>query len=111
MAPYRRARARILDDIATPVSAIDRTGLYATAAALASAARMGDFDLPAGIDPGGAADLCAHQLISDAPLRQRVLEELDVRERVRLVTADLAGQLGRMQHGGRRGRESRAKAD
>ncbi len=108
VAPYRRARARILDDIATPVPAIDRTGLYATAAALASAARLRDFDLPAGLDPGRAADLCAHRLIGDALARQRVLEELDVRERVRLVTADLAEQLGRVQHGSR---EARDKAD
>ncbi len=97
--PYRRAQARILHERSTPVSAVDRTALHAAATALAAASRRADrktdFALPAGIGPGTAADLCAHQLMVDPEARQRTLEELDVGARVRLVTAALAEQLVR----------------
>jgi Lon protease-like protein len=97
--PFRRAHARVLLDRATPVSAVDRTALHAAATALASASRRADrktdFALPPGVGAGAAADLCAHQLLADPAMRQRVLEELDVAARVRLVTAALAEQLVR----------------
>jgi Lon protease-like protein len=111
VAPYRRARMRILEDVETPVSAVDRTALYAAATAVAAAAKLTDFELPSGIGPGAAADLCAHQLLADPDTRQRILEELDVRERVHLVTAELAGQIGRVQLEGREGRPANAKPD
>jgi ATP-dependent Lon protease len=107
--PYRRARARVLADRSTPLSSIDRTALHAAATALASASRRADrktdFALPPGIGAGPAADLCAHQLIVDPAMRQRILEELDVAARVRLVTAALAEQLVRAK------REAKGRPD
>lgn len=102
-APYRRARARILDEIETSVSALDRTGLLAVATAFAAAAHQTEFVLPPGIGPGAAADLCAHQLIVDAQARQQALEELDIAARVHLVTYTLAEQMGRVKHEDGRG--------
>jgi len=99
-APYRRARARILDEIETPVSAFDRTGLVAVATAFAAAAHLTGFQLPHGIGPGATADLCAHQLVVDVRSRQKALEELDVVARVRLVTDTLAEQMGRVKSNG-----------
>jgi ATP-dependent Lon protease len=95
VAPYRRARARLLGEVESPVSAMERTGLVASAATFAGGAGKRDFELPAGIPPGAAADLCAHHLIEDPQARQHVLEELDVAARVRFVTATLAEQMGR----------------
>ena len=103
--PYRRARARVLAEVASPVSAVERTGLHAAAAAVAASARMTEFELPAGITPGAAADLCAHHLVVDPQVRQRALEELDVAARVRLVTSTLAEQMGRAK------RETRGRPD
>lgn len=105
MAPYRRARARILREVTSPVLAVERTGLHAAAAAFAASARKTEFELPAGITPGAAADLCAHQLVVDPLVRQRALEELDVAARVRLVTSALAEQMGLAK------REFRGKPD
>jgi len=102
--PYRRARAHILRDVPTPVAAVDRTALLATAASVAAAARMDDFALPSAIDPGAMADLCANRLIADPPKRQRILEAIDVRERVLAVTAFLAERMGREPRGKRDGR-------
>jgi ATP-dependent Lon protease len=98
-APYRRARARVLDEIETAVSALDRTGLLAVATAFAKAAQKTEFVLPPGIGPGAAADLCAHQLVVDAQARQQALEELDIAARVHLVTDTLAEQMGRVNFG------------
>ncbi len=105
IAPYRRARARILTEVASPVLAVERTGLHAAAAAVAASARKTEFELPVGITPGAAADLCAHQLVADPIVRQRALEELDVAARVRLVTSALAEQMGLAK------REFRGKPD
>ncbi len=105
VAPYRRARARLLVEIASPVSAVERTGLHAAAAAVATSAGRTEFELPAGITPGAAADLCAHHLVGDPQARQRALQELDVGARVRFVTATLAEQIGRAR------RETRGKPD
>jgi ATP-dependent Lon protease len=96
VAPYRRARARILDEMATPVRAVDRTGLLAVATAFAAAAHQTDFAIPSGVNPGAVADLCAHQLIVDPQARQNALEELDIAARVRLVTDTLAEQMSRV---------------
>jgi ATP-dependent Lon protease len=95
VSPYRRARARILVEKETPVSAVERTGLLAAASAFAGSAGKRDFELPSGIPVGATADLCAHHLVTDPQARQRALEELDVAERVRFVTATLAEQMGR----------------
>jgi Lon protease-like protein len=103
--PYRRARARILTEVMSPVSAVERTGLHASAAAFAASVGKTDFELPAGITPGAAADLCAHHLLADPLARQAALEELDVGARVRLVTSAIAEQMGRAR------RDTRGKPD
>jgi ATP-dependent Lon protease len=105
IAPYRRARARMLADSESPVSAVERTGLLAAAAAFAASSRRAEFELPAGISPGAAADLCAHHLIDSPLARQRALEEIDAAARVRFVTATLAEQMGRAR------RDTRGKPD
>lgn len=101
VAPYRRARARLVADVLTPVAAVDRAALLATAVQVAAAARLGDFELPSALDPGAMADLCAHRLLAQPPMRQRILEVIDVRERVLAVTALLAEVLGREPRAGR----------
>jgi ATP-dependent protease La (LON) substrate-binding domain len=101
----RVAGAGVLTEIESPVSAVEKTGLLAAASAVATAGRKTDFELPAGIPVGAAADLCAHYLVEDAQARQETLEELDVGARVRFVTLKLAEQMGRTK------RESRGKPD
>jgi ATP-dependent Lon protease len=103
--PYRRARGAILHDASTHVAQADRTALLAEATAFATEVGRRDptfrFGLPPSLEPGAVADLCAHHLVIDAAARQRILEELDVAERVRLVTAELAVQRGAMRAGER----------
>jgi Lon protease-like protein len=98
--PYRRAHATLRTDERTVVSAEERTALLATATAFASDIHQRDrsfsFRLPQNVDASTLADLCAHHMVIDAAVRQRVLEELDPRERVRIVTTDLARQHGRL---------------
>jgi Lon protease-like protein len=97
--PYRRAKARLLQEIGTAPDA-QRAALRAAAVAFVAAARRRDvqieLELPADIDAAAAADLCAHHLVLDAAVRQKALEELDVGARVLLVTAELAGQAARL---------------
>jgi ATP-dependent Lon protease len=94
--PYRRARATILHEKQTPVPAADRAALLAQATSFAQEVHKHDpsftLRLPASLETGAIADLCAHHLLIDASVRQGILEELDVAERVRLVTAELAAQ-------------------
>ena len=98
--PYRRARARILQEVPLVGDAIQRAALRAAASAFVTEARRHDvsidFELPEGADAGATADLCAHHLVLDAPSRQRVLEDLDVSSRVLLVTGELAAQTARL---------------
>lgn len=96
--PYRRARARVLRDVDTPVSGADLAALLGAATAFAHEVRRRDasftFELAPNLSPGAAADACAHHLVIDIEARQRALETLDVAERVHLVTAELAAQHG-----------------
>jgi ATP-dependent Lon protease len=98
--PYRRARATILHDVNTTVPGVDRTALHAAAATFVAEVRRRNvefaFALPAGVDDGAAADLCAHHLVFDARMRQRALEETDVVARTRVVTTSLVEQLTRL---------------
>jgi ATP-dependent Lon protease len=98
--PYRRARARILNDKPGSVAEVQRAALLSAAAAFVTEARKHavtvEFELPDGADASATADLCAHHLLLDAPARQRVLEELDVGARVLLVTGELAAQTARL---------------
>jgi len=97
--PYRRARAKVLQEVGSAPDA-QRAALRAAAIAFVSAARRRDveieLELPADIDAAAAADLCAHHLVLNPAVRQKSLEELDVGARVLLVTAELAGQAARL---------------
>jgi ATP-dependent Lon protease len=107
-APYRRARARILPEQPYAGDEIERTALLSSATAFVAEAKRHDvaieFELPEGADASATADLCAHHLLLDAASRQRVLEEIDVRSRVLLVTGELAAQTARLAR--ERGRAS-----
>lgn len=96
VAPYRRARAVVLEERVVDVAPTDRTALLASATAFAAELRRQDssfsFRLPAHLAPGALADHCAHHLLVDAVVRQELLEELDPRVRVRTVTTQLALQ-------------------
>ena len=95
-APYRRARAVILEDIDTSVSNADLSGLASAATAFAGEVKKRDpgfaFHLQPNLPPGAVADACAHHLVIDIEAKQKALEELDVRNRVQLVTRELASQ-------------------
>jgi Lon protease-like protein len=98
--PYRMARATILRDEKHGVAESDRTALVAAASMFAAEVKKHDthfsFKLPATLDAGMLADLCAYQLIVDAAARQIILETLDPRERVQMVLNQLALQHGAM---------------
>jgi Lon protease-like protein len=98
--PYRRARATLLDDVPWTAAPEERTALLATVSAFLQDVRRADptfsFRLPENVEVPILADLCAHHLVADDKTRQRVLEEPDPRERVRLVTTELAQQHGRL---------------
>ncbi|MGD0677819.1 MAG: LON peptidase substrate-binding domain-containing protein [Polyangiaceae bacterium] len=101
VAPYRRARARVLSEVQSFVPSTERMGLHAAAAAFAQslprADRKNERHLPAGIEIGAAADLYADHWMIDPGARQRTLEELDVARRVRFVTMTLAEQMSRIR--------------
>jgi ATP-dependent Lon protease len=94
--PYRRATATILHETNTQASSGDRTALLAQATSFAQEVHKRDpsfsLRLPTSLETGAIADLCAHHLVIDAAMRQKILEELDVAERVRLVMTELAAQ-------------------
>jgi hypothetical protein len=101
------ARATILHDRDVSVPAHDRSALVAAATMFASEVKKHDphftFRMPAKLEPGHIADLCAYQLIVDPGARQAVLDELDPRARVSLVLNQLALQHGAMmRHDGDR---------
>src|SRR5207245_1148951 len=93
---YRRARATLLKETHSPVSAGDRASLFATASVIISELSKRDsrfaFRLPRNVEPGAVADMCAHHLVVDACIRQEILEELDVAQRVRRMIAELTRQ-------------------
>jgi ATP-dependent Lon protease len=94
--PYRRAVARVIPDEHEAVTAPERAALMATASAFAADVHQRNpsfsLRLPPNVEAGVLADLSAHHMIIDAGRRQRIFEETNPRERVRLVTADLARQ-------------------
>jgi ATP-dependent Lon protease len=111
--PYRRVRGKILADSTGSIAAPDRTALLAAAHSFVSEVHKRDssfrFHLPANLEPGAIADLCAHHLVIDADARQAILEELDVPTRITRVTRELAMQqqiLGRGESAGGRGESS-----
>jgi ATP-dependent Lon protease len=97
--PYRRARATLLtdaEDAHDPVSSSDRAALLASVSAFAADIRRHNptfaFQVPTDLSPGVLSDYCAHHLIVDTEVRQTLLEELRPKERVRIVTHELAAQ-------------------
>jgi Lon protease-like protein len=94
--PYRRGRAVVVSDLATTIGPEERAALLAIASAFTSDLHRMDpsfsFRLPQNVDAATVADVCAHHLIIDANTRQRLLEERDPRQRVHLVTTELAVQ-------------------
>jgi ATP-dependent Lon protease len=100
VSPYRRARARVLVEQPTPVTDVERAALRAAAAGFVAEVRRRDLEveleLPEKLDVGSVADLCAAHIVLDADVRQQALEELDVAERVRLVTGELVSQTARL---------------
>jgi hypothetical protein len=96
--PYRVARARRLDDVldeadrATLPERLD--GLRAAYAKLLEALGQAHADLVgrltiAGAPPGALVDRIVSAVVPDATVRQRVLETVDVSERLDLATAAL----------------------
>lgn len=101
--PYKRARTSRLESVDARVDDTERTALLFAASMFAAEVKKHDpsfaFQLPGGgaVPPAGIlADLCAFQLVVDAGVRQAILEELDPRVRVRMVTEQLAMQQGAM---------------
>jgi len=96
--PYRRARAELLTDDSVKIPEHDKVALVQAAAGFAQEIKRHDPDfklhLPPKADAGRLADLCAHQLIIDTELRQRLMETTDPGARVRMVTQGLARQSG-----------------
>jgi Lon protease-like protein len=94
--PYRRAKATLLRDVDEPVSASDRAALLASVSAFTKDIRRHNpgfaFQIPPDLAPGLLSDYCAHHLIVDTQVRQMLLEELHPKERVRIVTHELATQ-------------------
>lgn len=96
VAPYRRARARVLVDEGGPVPDADRAALVSAASSFARLVHTHDrsfsFTLPVELDASRLADACAFQLVVDAHVRQKILEELRPEHRVRAVIEALMVQ-------------------
>jgi Lon protease-like protein len=93
--PYRRARAVVLGSTDTRIPDSDIAALVSIATRFAGRVRMSgplDFALPPTHEPGLLADACANALIIDPGERQRVLETLDIPDRLRLCSELLAVQ-------------------
>lgn len=98
--PYKRARATLITDRPALVKPHECAALLAAASMFATEVKKHDpsftFRLPKDVDGGGMADACAFQLVVDPGIRQAILEQVDPRERVRMVTNQLAVQHGAM---------------
>ncbi len=94
--PYRRARATVLATVAAEVASSEIAALHAAVTAFVRSVRAVspafDPELPAASDIGAFCDTCAGRLLLTGAARQQVLEALDVRERVRVLTEALALQ-------------------
>lgn len=97
--PYRRARAVPIEDLGTASSA-DVMAMMAVAMSVSSKVRerQADFSLQvsAELPAGRAADVVADQLVVSPEDRQRILQAIDVKERVGLVTASVASLLAQL---------------
>ncbi len=97
--PYRLARAIPIDDIGVASSA-DVLAMMTVAMSVASLVRerQPDFTLQvsAELPAGRAADVVADQLVVSPEDRQRILQTIDVKERVSLVTSAVASLLAQL---------------
>jgi Lon protease-like protein len=96
VAPHRRARATLLPCSTGSVPERELMALHGAATSFAALLQRQEktfrLRLPADGSPSAVVDACADQLVIDAKQRQAVLEALDVRDRVRLVTGLLTVQ-------------------
>lgn len=97
--PYRLARAVPVEDAGTAPSS-DVMAMMAVAMSVASRVRerQPDFTLQvsAELPPGRAADVVADQLVVTPEERQRILQTVDVRQRVSLVTEAVGSLLAQL---------------
>jgi ATP-dependent Lon protease len=84
--PYRRAQVTILEPSHPSGDDALVRALISTATTVAGAVRQChpafQFSLPKNGDPGAIVDACAHYLVMDGSERQKLLEILDVEERI-----------------------------
>jgi ATP-dependent Lon protease len=101
-APYRRARATLLRDFGPAPSEEQAIALHQAVQRLVRAVQKRDagfhFEAPTGAPAAALADLAAHHLIVSSRTRQALLANTDPRERVRVVTAELLGQVAGLEH-------------
>jgi Lon protease-like protein len=101
--PYRRARAEVLENQGEQQRSTAQavTALLSTAALVATHVRRSQPQFSLGVTPdlapGQIADVLADRLVADPYARQAILEAMDVRERVRLVTGRVADLLGELE--------------
>lgn len=97
--PYRVARAIPIEDVGT-ASSSDMLAMMAVAMSVATRVRerQSDFSLQvsAELPPGRAADVVADQLVVTPENRQRILQAIDVKERVALVTEAVGSLLAQL---------------
>jgi ATP-dependent Lon protease len=95
-APYRRALATLVESSGPSASAVDMAALHAAVSSFVTLVRDRDpgfkLRLPKDSSPSGIADVCAAHLVLDARERQRLLETLGERQRVRRLTEILTIQ-------------------
>lgn len=110
VAPYRRARARVVEDEPIEVRGADHAALVSAATGFAREVRRHDksfsLKLPTHLDARTLADLCAFQLVVDVAVRQRILEERRPDLRVRMVVEELMIQASALSKPGPEGKLS-----
>jgi ATP-dependent Lon protease len=105
---FRRARAEVLHEVQAPVDPRDLAVLVQVAGSFVVQVRArnpaSNLRMPPDVHGTKLLDAIAQDLVVDARERQRLLEELDPRERMRRTLAAVAGQLEVLhQDGGRSG--------
>jgi Lon protease-like protein len=95
--PYRRALASLLATPDDQVPGIELAAMHSAVATFTQLVRKRDpsfeLRLPKDATAGAVADACAHHLVLDARDRQAVLEALEVRKRISMVTEILTVQV------------------